>query len=334
MFRPCFSTQFTTIANVTYPHVYQRFLDTVNVLNFDLGWISHLSVGCLFDIGIHSRLLIATIGPIIAVMFLGVTYVMAARGSQGSPEALNLIRHKHVSIMLLLTFMVYSSVSSILFQMFACDGLEDGKTYLRADYRVECDSSKHIAFQAYASVMILLYTVGIPTLYASLLFRNRLVLEDGVGREESPRTQSFSDLWKPYKPSVFYYEVIECGRRVLLTGTVVFIYPNTSAQIAVTLINAFVFAMISEGLAPFVSRWNTWVNRMGHVVVYVSMYVALLLKVDVSNERSSSQKVFEAVLVAAHLGMILTMIVEAGMTVYSLRETVREEIPPRARGTQ
>ena len=154
MFRPCFSTQFTTIANVTYPHVYQRFLDTVNVLNFDLGWISHLSVGCLFDIGIHSRLLIATIGPIIAVMFLGVTYVMAARGSQGSPEALNLIRHKHVSIMLLLTFMVYSSVSSILFQMFACDGLEDGKTYLRADYRVECDSSKHIAFQAYASVMI------------------------------------------------------------------------------------------------------------------------------------------------------------------------------------
>ena len=150
--------QFTAIANVTYPHVYQSFLDTVNVLNFDLGWISQLSVGCLFDIGIHCRLIIATIGPIIVVMFLGVTYVVAAKGSQGSAAALYSIRHKHMSTLLLLTFLVYSSVSSILFQMFACDKLEDGRKYLRADYRVECDSSKHIAVQIYAGFMIFLYT--------------------------------------------------------------------------------------------------------------------------------------------------------------------------------
>ncbi|CAN0497746.1 unnamed protein product [Laminaria digitata] len=50
-------------------------------------------------------------------------------------------------MMLLLTFLVYSSVSSILFQMFACDDLEDGKNYLRADYRVECDSSQHSRFR-------------------------------------------------------------------------------------------------------------------------------------------------------------------------------------------
>ncbi|CAN0385076.1 unnamed protein product, partial [Laminaria digitata] len=131
--------------NITYPHVYQRFLDIVNVLNFDLGWLSQLSVGCLFEVGIHGRLLIATIGPIIAVVFLGLTYVVAAHGSRG-----------HVSMVLLMTFLVYSSVSSILFQMFACDDLEDGKKYLRSDYRVECDSSKHRAFQIYAGMMILL----------------------------------------------------------------------------------------------------------------------------------------------------------------------------------
>ena len=326
--------QFTAIANVTYPHVYQSFLDTVNVLNFDLGWISQLSVGCLFDIGIHGRLIIATIGPIMVVMFLGVTYVVAAKGSQGSAAALYSIRHKHVSTLLLLTFLVYSSVSSILFQMFACDKLEDGRKYLRADYRVECDSSKHIAVQIYAGFMIFLYTVGIPTLYASLLFRDRAVLKDEVRREASQHSHSFSDLWKPYKPSIFYYEVVECGRRVLLTGVAVFIFPNTSAQIAVTLMIAFVFAMTSEGLAPFASRWDTWISRMGHVVVFASMYVALLLKVDVSNERSSSQKVFEGVLVVAHLGMILGVIIETGVMVCSLGGTVRESMSPRFRGTK
>ncbi|CAN0590763.1 unnamed protein product, partial [Laminaria digitata] len=168
--------------NVTYPHVYQRFLDTVNVLNFDLGWISQLSMGCLFDIGIHGRLLIATVGPIVAAMFLGLTYVVAAKGSRGSAEVLHLIRDKHVSMMLLLAFLVYSSVSSIMFQMFACDDLEDGKKYLRADYRVECDSSKHTVVQIYAGFMILLYTVGIPVLHTSLLFRDRAVLKDEVSR--------------------------------------------------------------------------------------------------------------------------------------------------------
>lgn len=63
-------------------------------------------------------------------------------------------------------------------------------------------------------------------------------------------------LWKPYKPSVFYYELIECARRILLARVVVFIYPNSAAQIAITLIMAFAFALLSEGLAPYASRWS------------------------------------------------------------------------------
>lgn len=322
------------MANITYPHVYERFLDAVNVLNFDLGWIFQLLFGCVFEVGIHGRLLIATIGPIIAVVFLGLTYIVAAGGSRASANTLGSIRPRHVSMVLLLTFLVYSSVSSILFQMFACDELDDGKVYLRADYRVECDSPSHRAFQVYAGLMILLYTVGIPALYTGILVKFRAELKNAVGREESQSTKSFSDLWKPYKPSVFYYEVIECGRRVLLTGAVVFIYPNTSAQVAVTLIIAFAFAMTSEALAPFASRWDTWISRMGHVVVFVSMYVALLLKVNVSQETSSSQKVFEAVLVAAHCGMVVAVVVETVVIMCSLRETVREEISPRLRGAE
>ena len=288
----------------------------------------------MFNFGIHGRLLIATIGPMIATVFLSLTYVVAARRSRGSPEAMRVIRHRHVSMMLLLTFLVYSSVSSIIFQTFACDDLADGKNYLRADYRVECDSPNHELFQIYAFFMMLLYAGGIPTVYAGLLVQNRAVLQDGLGREDSESTQSFSNLWKPYKPSVFYYEVIECGRRVLLTGAVVFIYPNTSAQIAVTLMIAVFFGMVSEGLAPFASRWDTWISRMGHVVVYVSMYVALLLKVDVSDERSGSQKVFEALLVAVNLGLILAVVVETGVIVCSMTETVKMWVSPRFRGTR
>ncbi|CAN0042723.1 unnamed protein product [Ectocarpus fasciculatus] len=318
--------QFTSVANVTYPDVYQDFLDAVDVFNFDLNWV--FSTGCIFDIDFHDRLLVSTISPLVALSFLACTYAAAASINRGSPQILQNVWQKHVSMGLLLTFLVYSNVSSVLFQSFACEELADGKNYLRSDYRIECDSSKHKAFQVYTGFMILLYAVGIPALYAGLLFRDRDVLRKGkVDREDPPRVRSTSDLWEPYKPSVFYYEVIECCRRVLLAGVVVFIYPNTAAQIAVTLVIAVAFTILSEALAPYSSRWDAWASRMAHVVVLVSMYVALLLKVDVSDERASSQRVFEAILVAVHACMVTLVVIETIILSISLRAAKERETP-------
>ncbi|CAM9151036.1 unnamed protein product, partial [Ectocarpus sp. 6 AP-2014] len=311
-------SQFTSVANVTYPDVYQRFLDGLDVFNFDLGWV--LSAGCIFDIDFHDRLLASTISPVIGLLFLAGTYTAALSMNRGKAEGLQVIRNKHVSLVLLLTFLIYSSVSATLFKAFACEELEDGTNYLRADYTIDCDSSKHKAFQVYAGFMAVVYVVGIPTLYAFLLFRDRHVLKDHhADREQTARTTSTSDLWKPYKPSVFYYEVIECGRRVLLAGVVVFIFPNTAAQIAITLMMAFAFVMVSEGLAPYASKWDAWLSRTGHAVVFVSMYIALLLKVDVSGERAGSQRVYEIVLVAAHACMILAVVTETLVLTWSLK---------------
>ena len=331
-FRRASAAQFTALANVAYPQVYQTFLDGLNVFNFDLSWI--LSAGCIVDVDFHDRLLISTIGPIVAVLFLGCTYAAAVRIHRGAAEILQNVRHKHVSLVLLLTFVVYSSVSSVLFSAFACDPLDDGKNYLRSDYRIECDSPKHRGFQAYAGFMIVVYTVGIPAFYAGLLFKDRDVLrQEQKDRGSATRVSSTSDLWKPYKPSVFYYELIECARRILLAGVVVFIYPNSAAQIAITLIVAFAFVLVSEGLAPYASRWDHWISRTGHVVVVASMYVALLLKVDVSDERSSSQKVFEAVLVAVHVVMVLVVVAETVVMGSALRAEHREDPLPRLRSS-
>lgn len=297
------------MANVTYPDVYQRFLDGVDVLNFDLSWV--LSVGCVLDVDFHGRLLTSTIGPLIAMAILGITYVIALWRNRGSEDGLRSVRNKHVCMVLILTFLVYSSVSSAVFQMFACETLDDGKNYLRADYRIDCDSEKHKSLQVYAAFMVVVYPIGIPLFFAALLYRQRDVLQDGHVRKGNERVKSISNLWEPYKPGRFYYEVVVCARRIFLAGVVVFIYPNTAAQIAVTLVIAFSFAMASEALSPHASKWDTWLSRTGHVIVFISMYVALLLKVSVADERDSSQRVFEAILVVAHVCMALAVVVEA-----------------------
>lgn len=299
------------MANVTYPDVYARFLDSVDVFNLDALWIP--SAGCIVDFDFHDRLLVSTIGPLIALALLAGTFSVAKRRNRGSEPALERVRHKHMSMVLLVSFLVYSSVSATIFQVFACETLSDAKSYLRADYRIECDSSKHQAFQVFAGCMILVYPLGIPLFYAYLLYTNRRVLAtegDGEPRETRPEVQPISDLWAPYKPGRFYYEVIECLRRIMLTGVVVFIYPNTAAQVAVTLMIALFFIVVSLLLAPFVSKWDASLSLIGHGVIFTSVYVALLSKVDVTDERDASQEVFAGILVSAHACMVVAVVVE------------------------
>ena len=62
---------------------------------------------------------------IVVVVMLGITYIIAVSRHQRSQEVLQNVRHKHVSTVLLLTFLVYSSSSSLVFQMFDCEHLED-----------------------------------------------------------------------------------------------------------------------------------------------------------------------------------------------------------------
>ena len=313
-----------------YPKLYQSLLDMISTLaNFDLGWTS--SAACIMDVNFHVELLAATVGPLLLVALLGLTYTIALHRNRGSERALSAVRRKHANATIVIALLLYSIASSAVFRAFACDPLDDGIAYLRSDYRIECNSPKHKAFQVYAAFMLVVYPLGIPIFFALLLFRQREALMDTSLRND-PRDllqQSTSSLWKPYKPPAFYYELVECGRRVMLTGVIVFFYPNTAAQIAITLAIAFILAFTSERLDPYESHWDGWVSRLGHVMVVLTMYVALLAKMDVSNENYQSQVLLAGILVAAHIAMVLTAMAEAIVLVRSVRE--RDSPLPRAR---
>jgi len=327
--------QFADAASVTYPGVYQDFLSAVDVINFDIG--SALPAGCLWTgLNFHGRLLISTLGPLAVVGFLAMTYLIALRRNGASSDAAvaEKIRHKHQAALLLLTFLVYSSVSSIVAQTWACDTLDDGIEYLRADYRIHCTDATHKAFEVYAGLMVLVYPVGIPLLYAALLFQHREVLAD-AGADKTV-AQPIAGLFEAYRPERYYYEVVECGRRIMLTSTAVFIFPNTAAQTAIIMLIAFSFFAVFEILAPYASGADMWLSRGGHVIVFLSMFDLLLLRVDVSGERDQSQAAFAGVLVAGHVLMMLFIVVEVVGVCYASRKNNvvddgEEEAPNRPR---
>ena len=322
--------QFSGVVNVQYPPAYEKFLAVLSVVHLNLGSI--LSLSCVMDTNFYARLMFATIAPMAVLGALAITYRVAMLRNGHSIHAMRVARNKHISVGLFLLFVVYSSVSYTIFQTFVCDSLDSGVSYLRADYDLVCWTRIHDRYMTYAGVMVLVYPVGIPAVFAWVLFINRdgiKSVEDNTnGSRVPPESEAIKDLWKPYKPSCYYYEVIECGRRVALTGLVVFVYPGSAAQVAIEALLAFVFSSLSEIISPFAEPLDAWLYRSGTWVIFLSVYLALLLKMDAADGDIHSQNIFAGLLIAAYGGMVLVVIANALLSALKeFREVRAIEMP-------
>jgi hypothetical protein len=180
-------TQFMSITGTQYPSIYGDYLKWLDIINLDISWF--LSVGCVLHVNFYAKLLVTTLAPLVVAAVILAVYLRAryvhrlvdaiqepATAPQRSfrTDALQHATAKHVSAFLTFTFLIYSTVSTVVFQTFACDYFDDTKeSWLRADYSISCDTHKHTSYKIYAAVMVAVYPIAIPALYAVLLWRHR-----------------------------------------------------------------------------------------------------------------------------------------------------------------
>ena len=154
-----------------------------------------ISLGCLsnnFDY--HSKLLVMTLLPIAvcaALMLLG--FVFKER------------KGLFFTLILVVTYAVLPSVSTAIFGAFPCDKLDTEKSYLIADYSIDCGEAAYMNYTVYCGFSILLYPVGIPLLYAMLLENNKRGIKRPVEkREKDKRLAGMEFLFDNYKPKFWY----------------------------------------------------------------------------------------------------------------------------------
>lgn len=267
------------------------------------------SYSCLFSHDFYGRLLFATIAPLVVLAVLAYASHFAQRRYKDSSRRMDEVRGKHVSAALFVSFFVYSSVSYTVLQTYICDSLDDGEEYLQADYSLKCSTQRHIAYTAYASLMVIIYPVGIPAVFSWWLVRNRKHLQM-PDRQAIAHIKPFSNIWGTYRPSRYYYEVVEFCRRMTLTMASVFLIPNTVNQITIVLSLGVAFLFLSESMSPFENRRDMKLYRWGNGVVLASMYVALLIKANNSNDKSGLVSVFGVVLIIANVFMVVSVLIQ------------------------
>jgi hypothetical protein len=343
-------TQFISITGQPLPNIYRKFLSWTDVFNLNLGWL--LSLGCLIQINFYQKLLITTPGPFVAAAALMCTHTAVRYKNQvqaiteyssqqvAAPTRTSRLEKalaKHYLVFLAMTFLIYSTVSTTVFQTFACDRIdEDINTavttrYLRADYSIQCDTHEHNMYKAYAAVMIIIYPLGIPALYTWLLWSNKHKLGSkndasvrmlNRHRDVSLRPTRF--LWKTYTPQMYYWEVIECMRRLLLTGAIVFIKPGTRAQVTVACILANVSMITAVYCRPHADTLDGRIYTVGAMIIFLSMFLSLAMKTDNNNETKDSQNAFAVLLIVLNVIMIGAAVVQ--MILLVVEHTCQDKI--------
>ena len=104
-----------------------------------------------------------------------------------------------LKFLLVATYLVYPTVSAMLFQTFSCEKVHLGR-FLHKDYAIDCDSAEHKGYQALAVIAILVFACGVPLLFWALLYyqRHNLMHENA---------QYLGFFFGDYKPQHWYWEV-------------------------------------------------------------------------------------------------------------------------------
>lgn len=166
-------TRISEVYDCNMPPKVQRVLEMFDLVNINVAALG-LPLQCIGLGGFEEHLAFTMFAPVVIAAtvllgFLASPFVagICARDSgwyrRGRPKKRLLAA---LPWLLLLSFLVFPMVTSTAFLAFSCEEFDNGRSYLRADYAIECSnteaSGSYKRVELLAWLGILLYPVGRP----------------------------------------------------------------------------------------------------------------------------------------------------------------------------
>ena len=259
--------------NIVFPANFSYFVGYYSIFQLNLIYVPDFN--CAFQTNYYSDLIFTTMSPIAEfvciVVALRLVVIQAQRLNSRRPFYTSRMAMKHtIMTAFLLSYFVLVNVSVTIFRVFQCQAFDNGDLLLVADYSIDCRASNRAFYLTFAVVMMVIYPIGIPLVYAVILYRNRekinppshlvvdkneadVVNEDIIQaakikvRSSYKSLEKIRNLFDSCTPKRWYFEVLDCVRRLLLGAIPVLIARGTFMQIVfVLVVSLFSVAMLME----------------------------------------------------------------------------------------
>ena len=145
----------------------------------------------------------------------------------------------------------------------------------RADYGVPCYGAGYDTIRGVAWLGVLIYPIGVPVAYTLLLTsaRHHLLTE-----KRTPLTHALRFLHAEYKPSLFWWELVEVTRRLLLVGIAVLVSPGSVVQLIFGVIVSVLFLTFQFQAKPYRSEVDAFLAMTTSLSTVLLFLGALVLK--------------------------------------------------------
>jgi hypothetical protein len=190
------------VISVAMPDKFSRFANVVNLLN--LNFSSLFQFGCAGRYTYFDTVLFTTLSPVaVAVVFVLLLFSeFGYRTLMKSRKPLETLAEKYLVALFYLSYFILPSVTTTVFKLFLCTNIDPNQEdpgnddyFLTADMSISCQSDLYSKYITFAVAMIVLYPVGIPLMYFTLLYYNRdeIADRDSIISEQSESTTTVDE---------------------------------------------------------------------------------------------------------------------------------------------
>ena len=205
-------TSFSATYQVNMPELFSSFLDKLKFMSFDFS--SVFALQCTTDGAgrFYAKFWASMMAPL--VFSLLIFLIGCCCKAEGNTM---------VKFIFICLFLLYPGVSQRSFSTFDCHVLDNGESWLRADYSVDCNSSTHATYRFIAVFFLLLYPFGVPLIFLGLLRMNKHQFLDRNHPNHKASRSKYGFLIDDYSDNCYYWEPVELSmlaRTALLLATV------------------------------------------------------------------------------------------------------------------
>jgi hypothetical protein len=320
---------------ITFPSNYTHVVSALSISGLDI--FQFLPMDCMMSSNYYDRLFITTVIPLVLAAALICLHIKFGRSEerQGGTNVFFLI-------LLNLMYILLPSVSSVILMTFKCDHFQGNDTsYLQVDYRLVCaasndKSAERLFWEAYAGIMIFVFPLGIPLAFLILLYRKRYELcpamkgknrwwvftpqpGEGGGRleEDEKRISHLEFLYQAYSPQYFWFEVVECVRRLMLSSMLILVDDGSVAQVVVAMLLSLVSVKVYGHYHPYADDDDDMLAEVAQWNLFLLLFAALLLRVDATGDDARQQQLLGWLLIfitgvafALMLGLLLRILLQ------------------------
>jgi len=145
-----------------------------------------------------------------------------------------MMRKTYWKLLVFSLFLVYPLVTSNIMKAFACKEIE-GANYLVTDFKVSCDTAEYRGNAFFAGIMVLVYPIGIPLFFVTLLFKYRYPInrlgEPGVLGE-------LGFIYSAFDHGYWWFEMVDMFHKSALT-LIVFLPSHYQVAVAFAIVGSY-----------------------------------------------------------------------------------------------